>query len=142
MTAQDALSSFFVAQGILPEGSAVEDWIGDRWYRIGGIPVLPLVGKIKHSLILHDVHHLVTGYDTSWTGELELAAWELASGGCHSHFFFWFDRLGAFAIGLFMHPRRLWRALRRGWRVRNLYPLDAYRVLKMDVEQIRAYVAG
>ena len=119
MTAQDALSSFFVAQGILREGSAVEDWIGDRWYRIGGIPVLPLVGKIKHSLILHDVHHLVTGYDTSWTGELELAAWELASGGCGLNLFFWLDRFLALALGLFVCPRRLWRAASRGWKCRN-----------------------
>ncbi len=49
MNAQSALSHYFVEQGLIPEGSAVEDWLGDRWYRIGGLPVLPLVGKIKES---------------------------------------------------------------------------------------------
>ena len=75
MNAQDALSHYFVEHGLFPEGSGVEDWLGERWYRIGGLPVLPLVGKIKESLILHDLHHVVTGYETSWTGELELAGW-------------------------------------------------------------------
>ncbi len=111
MTAEDALSRFFVDQGLFPEGSTAADWIGDRWYRMGGVPVLPLVGKLKQSLILHDIHHLVTGYDTSWNGELELAGWELGSGGCHTHFFFWFDRIGAFTFGLLLAPRRVWRAL-------------------------------
>ena len=141
MTAQDALSRFFVDQGLFPEGSTADDWIGDRWYRMGGVPVLPLVGKLKQSLILHDIHHLVTGYDTSWNGELELAGWELGSGGCHTHFFFWFDRIGAFTFGLLLAPRRVWRAFQAGWHARNLYRLDAYRVLRMDVDELREYVA-
>lgn len=33
------------------------------------------------ALILHDINHLITGYDTNWTGECEVSAWELASGG-------------------------------------------------------------
>ena len=141
MTAQDALSRFFVDQGLFPEGSTADDWIGDRWYRMGGVPVLPLVGKLKQSLILHDIHHLVTGYDTSWSGEFELAGWELGSGGCHTHFFFWFDRIGAFAFGLLTAPRRVLRAFRAGWHARNLYRLDAYRVLRMDVDELREFVS-
>ena len=141
MTAEDALSRFFVDQGLFPEGSTAADWIGDRWYRMGGVPVLPLVGKLKQSLILHDIHHLVTGYDTSWSGELELAGWELGSGGCHTHFFFWLDRIGAFTFGLLTAPRRVLRAFRAGWYARNLYRLDAYRVLRMDVDELREYIA-
>jgi hypothetical protein len=142
MTAEDALSRYFVEQGLFPEGSSVADWIGDRWYRIGGIPVLPLVGKIKESLILHDLHHLVTGYDTSWKGELELAGWELGSGGCGSHFFFWFDRLGAFALGLLMAPRSTLRALRRGRRERNLYRRRSADVLGKEVAELQHLVLG
>ena len=142
MNAQDALSQYFVEQGLFPEGSSVRDYLEERWYRIGGLPVLPLVGKIKQSLILHDVHHLVTGYETTWTGELELAGWELGSGGCHTHFFFWLDRLGAFAVGLLVMPQRVWRALRSGRRSRNLYRLDAYRVLEQDMDALRTYVVA
>ncbi len=29
---------------------------------------------------IHDLHHVLTGYATTWTGEAEIAAWALASG--------------------------------------------------------------
>ena len=140
MTAGDALSRFFVEHGLLPEGSAFADWIGDRWYRMGGVPVLPLVGRIKESLILHDVHHLLTGYDTSWTGELELAGWELGSGGCGWHLFFWFDRLGTLALALLTAPRVTLRALRRGRSERNLYRRRSAEVLASEISELKRYV--
>ena len=31
MTAKDALSHYFVEQGLFPEGSSVEDWLEERW---------------------------------------------------------------------------------------------------------------
>jgi len=46
------------------------------------VPIKPMLVQQQQRLLLHDVHHLVTGYDTSFRGELELAAWELASPGC------------------------------------------------------------
>ena len=140
MTGEDALSRFFVEQGLWPEGSSVTDWIGDRWLRIGGIRVLPLVGGIKESLILHDLHHVLTGYDTSWTGELELAGWELGSGGCGRPLFFWFDRLGALAIGLLTVPRRTIQALRRGRSERNLYGRRSAEVLASEVSELGRYI--
>lgn len=142
MTTQDSLSRYFVDQGLFPEGSTMDDWLGSRWYRIGGVPVFPIVGKIKHSLILHDVHHVVTGYDTSWKGEFELAGWELGSGGCAGHLVFWFDRLFALALGLIITPLRTLRAARRGLRERNLYRLDSSQVLASDIAEIRRYVAS
>ena len=42
------------------------------------------------------------GYSTKLVGELELAAWELASGGCGLNLFFWLDRFLALALGLFV----------------------------------------
>ena len=69
---------------------------------------------------LHDLHHIVTNYDTSWTGESEIAAWELAS-GCRRHWVAWGLNLGALAIGLVIAPRRTWRAFVRGRRSGNLY---------------------
>ena len=140
MTARDALSQYFVEQGLFPEATSVEDWFADRWYRIGGVPVLPLVGGLKHSLILHDVHHLVTGYDTDWIGELELAGWELGSGGCAAHVLFWFDRIAAMVIGLLSAPRRTVAALRTGLQQRNLYGRRSGEVLASEVDDLRRYI--
>ena len=112
-----APSRYYAERNIRPEGTHLEDWLAERWYRVGGVPgvpILPLVGGLKHTLILHDVHHLVTGYDTDWDGELQLAGWELASGGCGWSVAFWFDRLGAFLAGPLTQPRPTLRAFARG----------------------------
>ncbi len=140
MKAQQALSRYFVEEGVFPAGTSADDWVGDRWYRIGGLPVFPLVGKIKQSLILHDLHHVVTGYHTTWRGELELAGWELGSGGCARHLFFWVDRLVAVLLGLIFQPRLTLRAFRKGWRQRNLYPLQASQALAIEIDELRRYV--
>ena len=69
---------------------------------------------------LHDLHHVLTGYPTSWTGEGEIGAWELAS-GCRNHWAAWYLNFSAALIGLLIAPRRVLSAFRRGRRERNLY---------------------
>ena len=64
---------------------------------------------------LHDLHHIATGYDTSWTGEAEIAAWELAS-GCRGYVAAWVLDLASIPLGLVIAPRRLLRASRIGTR--------------------------
>jgi hypothetical protein len=144
MKSEAALSRYYAEREIRPEGTNRDDWLKERWYRVGGvpgIPILPLVGGLKQTLILHDVHHLVTGYATDWDGELQLAGWELGSGGCGWSLVFWFDRLGAFAAGLLLAPRLTLRAFQRGLRERNLYGRSLDTVLESDVEELRASLA-
>ena len=62
----------------------------------------------------------MTGYSTTWTGEAEIAAWELA-GGCGRYGWAWALNLSALPIGLVIAPRALLRAFVRGRRSRNLY---------------------
>lgn len=96
----------------------------DRWVvlRIGSVPVgaVPNTAQRVRSVRLHDLHHVITGYDTTWTGEAEIAAWELAS-GCADHLAAWFFNSLAFAIGCFISPRALLAATRRGRCESNLY---------------------
>jgi ubiquinone biosynthesis protein Coq4 len=68
----------------------------------------------------HDLHHVLTEYDTTWAGEAEIGAWELAA-GCGRHYAAWALNLGAVAIGLLIAPRRVLRAFKRGRRTRTLY---------------------
>lgn len=72
------------------------------------------------SVKLHDLHHVLTGYDTSWSGEAEIAAWEIAS-GCATHYAAWVLNLGAFAIGLLIDLRGVYAAFIRGRHTANLY---------------------
>ena len=100
------------------------------------IPVVPVIGY-REALHLHDVHHFLAGYSTKPVGEVELAAWELASGGCGLNLFFWLDRFLALALGLFVCPRRLCRAASRGWKCRNLYGRRVADVLATDLDELR-----
>ena len=86
----------------------------DRWVRLQAGPLrlwLPNTAARVRAVRLHDLHHVVTGYDTSWTGEAEIGAWELAS-GCADHYAAWFLNLSAMitvllaAVAVAMAARR------------------------------------
>ena len=100
--------------------------------------VLAAVQKAAlHPVRLHDLHHVATGYDTSFLGETEIAAWELGS-GCAKYAGAWVMNVGAAASGILLAPRRTWRAFARGRRSTNLYQLgfdEAW--LDETVEQLR-----
>lgn len=73
----------------------------------------------RELIYLHDINHLLTGYDTSQLGEGEVAAYELAS-GFPAHC--WIGYLySPFALlgGLFLNPQRVFKAMRRGWGSKN-----------------------
>ncbi len=68
----------------------------------------------------HDLHHIAAGYDTSFVGEAEIGAWEIA-GGCGGH---WLARpvpVVAMDHGIFLAPYACLCAFARGRRTRNLY---------------------
>ena len=58
-------------------------WISFRIFRVW-VPVFPLFAfpeTVRDVFLIHDAHHLITGYGTDFRGEMELNAWTLASGG-------------------------------------------------------------
>ena len=118
MLVREARARYFAENGLGDGG------YGDRFVvlRVAGIPalVLPNTKQRVRSVRIHDVHHVLTGYATSWRGEAEIAAWELAS-GCRDHWAAWGLNLSAALIGLCFAPRAVWRAFRSGLLCRNLY---------------------
>ena len=140
MTTREELVGFLEARGIRPKGDPSPEVYTDDWFRVGGRRMFKL-GGIKTSLMLHDIHHLVTGYDTDLQGELEIAGWELGSGGCANHKFMWLDRGFTFLLALVTSPRALFRAFRRGRGSRNLYRADLDEILALDVEELRRRVS-
>jgi hypothetical protein len=104
-------------------GFAADGGYGDPWVKLQMGPLalrLPNTPQRVRSVRYHDLHHLATGYGTDWTGEAEIAAWEIAS-GCADHHAAWLLNLWAMAIGLAIAPRAVARAFLRGRRSRNLY---------------------
>jgi hypothetical protein len=119
---RDARDAYFSRSGFAPDGG-----YGDRWVKLkaGGRTVFafPNTAARVRSVRLHDIHHVLTEYDTTWAGEAEIGAWELAS-GCGRHYPAWVLNFAAVAIGAFLWPRRVWAAFRRGRRSGNLYGID------------------
>ena len=143
MTVREALESHYRAQGLLGPGESIEVRLRDRWarMRIGKrlVPIKPLFGY-REAVLLHDVHHLLTGYGTRYREELEEAAWEIGSGGCGRWRLMTLNRIVSLLQGLLLCPRRTLRALRAGRGARNLYGSRAQDVLSRDLDEVRRSV--
>lgn len=89
------------------------------------IPVPNTKTRIK-AVKFHDVHHLLTEYSAFWKGEVEIGAWEIAS-GCGNLWIAWFLNFGSFAVGVFLYPKALYNAFMMGRHVKsNLYHGSEY----------------
>lgn len=131
---RDARQAYFDANGFVNGG------YDDRWVKLTAGPLriyFPNIPARVRSVKLHDLHHVATGYDTTWTGEAEIGAWEIAA-GCGRHWVAWLLNLNAIAIGLVIAPRATVRAFARGRRSRTLYR-GAFeeRMLEMTVGELR-----
>ena len=117
LTLREARERYFTENGL----NAAYD---DRWIklRLGRrqLPVLPNTKARVAAVRVHDLHHVATDYDTSWVGEGEISAWELAS-GCGPYLAAWVLDLAGFGIGCLLSPRRMLRAFVRGRHSKNLY---------------------
>jgi len=118
MSLGQARAAYFAASEFSPDGG-----YGDRWVklRIGRffLPFPNTEARVR-AVRLHDIHHVLTGYGTTWAGEAEIGAWEIAS-GCGRHYPAWILNFGALTIGLALAPARAFRAFVRGRHSHNLY---------------------
>jgi hypothetical protein len=117
-TLREARAQYFLRAGF-SEATYTDAWVT---LTIAGRPLRAFpntAGRIR-AVKLHDLHHVLTGYPTTWAGEGEIGAWELAS-GCRDHWAAWWLNFSAACIGLWIAPRRVFRAFARGRRQDNLY---------------------
>jgi hypothetical protein len=82
---------------------------------------LPNIETRRRYLKYHDIHHLVTGYSVGRIGEGEVSAWELGAGSAFVSPALGVMNLIALSTGLFLEPKRMWRAFIRGCTSRTLY---------------------
>lgn len=116
-TVGEALRAHRQANG-LPDYEAE----GRFWsYRLGPLTVwLPNFKWRRRSILAHDLHHLITGYPCTISGECQMAAWEFAAGPMPARAAAWFC-LPLIPLGLILTPRKLWRAHLAGRRARSLH---------------------
>lgn len=113
-----ARAQYFAANGFGTDGRYGAAWVD---VKIGPLPArIPNSQGRVRAVRFHDLHHLLTGYRTTFHGECEIGAWEVAT-GCANHGAAWLLNLGVFGCGLLSAPGDMWRAFRRGRASGNLY---------------------
>jgi hypothetical protein len=119
MSVLEARTRYFADNGFGDDGGYNDRWV--TLYKLGPLRLgFPNTAGRVAAVRYHDLHHLVTDYDTDLTGEAEIAAWELAS-GCTRFPAAVFLNTAALPIGMLRDSGRVLRAYERGCRTRNLY---------------------
>jgi hypothetical protein len=146
LTLGEARARMFALGGLGDDGGYDDAWVKLKLWRI---PLaFPNTEGRRQAVRFHDLHHVLTEYPTTWRGEFEIAAWEVA-GGIRRYWVAWLLDLLGFACGLVVFPRAVYRAFMRGRHSTNLYG-DAWdesllgrrvgevrRRLRLDSEEVR-----
>jgi hypothetical protein len=97
-----ARAKYFSVNGFGSDGGYNARWVK---VMVGAVPIyFPNTTSRVRAVRLHDLHHIVTEYETYLVGEAEIEAWEIAS-GCGLYIAAWVLNLSAVAIGLFVAPQ-------------------------------------
>jgi hypothetical protein len=134
MSMRDARQRYFDANGF--DGS-----YSGKWVKLQAGPIafyIPNAEGRRRAVKFHDLHHIITGYQTDWTGEVEIGAFEVG-GGCGPFLWAWFLNLQAMLLWPFVAPRRAFRAFVRGRHARTLYHQGEFQdaLLERSVGDIR-----
>ncbi|HEU0029495.1 MAG TPA: hypothetical protein VFQ53_02595 [Kofleriaceae bacterium] len=135
LTVAEARARYFADNGFT-EATYTDPWVK---LKVGPVPfAFPNTTARKAAVKLHDLHHVATDYRTTWTGEGEIAAWEIGA-GCGRYGAAWLLNLSAMAIGLAIAPRAVFRAFVRGRHSKSLYDRAfADDLLALRVGELRA----
>src|SRR3954469_22900277 len=78
LTLGEARARLFALGGLGEDGGDDDAW---GKLRLWGTPfAFPNTDGRRRAVRFHDLHHVLTEYPTTWRGEFEIAAWEVASG--------------------------------------------------------------
>lgn len=116
ISVQEALETFYENQKL--DFQTTTQFI--NYYPLGFVQVPFFNIKARQEILhLHDLNHILMGFDTSLKGEAQLAALELASGfpkGCRIGYLY-----SPFALlpGLILCPGKLISAFAKGRKMRN-----------------------
>lgn len=139
MTMRIARDRYFEVNGFGADGGYNDAWVD---FKIGPLPLpFPNTAARIAAVKFHDLHHVLTGYETNATGEFEISAWEIGA-GCKGFVAAWVLNLGGIVAGLLSSPRRIFAAFVRGRRSRTLYGDTFEPLLDQTVGDVRARYIG
>lgn len=102
---------------------------------------VPNTPKHRWAIMLHDLHHVATGYGTDLVGEGEISAWELRGGLSSLGLYVGSIVLGGALFGLLFAPRRVLDAFLQGGTKPSLFArsdLSYPTLMNMSVAELRA----
>lgn len=135
-TLGDARADYYRANGFGEDGGESLVWVPLKIWRF--TIKIPNSNARRRALRVHDLHHIVTGYNTDLRGEAEIGAWEIASGCLRVPVAFLLN-VFALAIGVVIAPGRVLAAWARGRATKNLYEhVTVDTLLPEDVATVRA----
>jgi len=139
MTMRAARARYFDVNSFGPSGGYDDAWVD---FKLGPVPMpFPNTPARIRAVRHHDLHHILTGFDTDIVGEFEISAWEIAA-GCKDFVAAWVLNLGGLAAGgLLRCPGRTFRAFLRGRRERTTYGEELEAMLDLPVHEARARFA-
>lgn len=134
-TMRAARARYFEVNHFGDDGGYADKWVD---FKLGPLPLpFPNTPARVRAVRYHDLHHVLTGYDTDTLGEFEISAWEIAA-GCKGYVAAWQLNLGGMFAGFVSAPRRTVRAFLRGRESRTLYDEPFEALLDETVGAVRA----
>ncbi|MBI3883954.1 MAG: hypothetical protein HY305_07055 [Sphingobacteriales bacterium] len=146
LTVGEAIEEFYHKNNFGKDGGIHEKY---AWIKFGffSIPI-PNAESRRNNVHLHDIHHLITGNNTTWKGESAVSAWEIAAGGWGKLYLPWLLTLWAMGLGVTFYPANVLKSFRQGLTMNNaltcglskneLYSLsisDARKILSHESKQ-------
>jgi hypothetical protein len=129
-----ALAIYFEKNAFGADGGYNDAWVD---FKLGPIPFpFPNTKSRVRAVRYHDLHHIVTGYDTNVVGEFEISAWEIGA-GCKDFAAAWVLNLGGTVAGVVRSPLRTFRAFVRGRRSRSFYGMPYDEIERLSVTEAR-----
>jgi hypothetical protein len=134
MSMREARKRYFEVNAFGDNGGYDDAWVD---FKLGPIPCpFPNTAGRVRAVKFHDLHHILTDYDTDLRGEFEISAWELGA-GCKDFYAAWVLNLGGIVGGLFLAPRRTVLAFARGLASQSMYGHSLDELLDLPVGQVR-----
>lgn len=128
-----ARDRYFAVNGFGADGGYNDKWAN---FELGSMPFpFPNTAARVRALRYHDLHHILTGFDTNFIGELEISAWEIGA-GCKGFVAAWVLNLAGVSAWI-LAPKRIFAAWVRGRRSQSLYDLPLEPLLASTVDEAR-----
>lgn len=137
LTIGQAIQDFYDKHDFGADGGISEKY---AWIKFGFISIpIPNTESRRNNVYLHDVSHVVTGYDTTWKGESAVSAWEIASGGWKKLYLPWVLTLWAMGLGVLFYPSNVLKSFRKGLTMDNALTcgLSKNEIYKLSILDLR-----